>query len=82
MGIMTERFSRAEIRKDAAQEAVQAASAAVGEVTTIVTGAVRDVAGALGRFATEVFEIRDAARRAAIDSTPPDQLEDEAHPTP
>lgn len=76
MGVMTERFSRAEIRKDAAQEAVQAASAAVGEVATIVTGAVRDVAGALGRFATEVFEIRDAARRAEVDSAAPEQLDD------
>ena len=65
---MTERFSRAEIRKDAAQDAVQAASTAVGEVTTIITGAVRDIAGAVGRFATEVFEIREAARRADLDS--------------
>ena len=28
----------------------------------------RDVAGALGGFATEVFEIRDSARRAAEDT--------------
>lgn len=65
---MIERFSKAEIRKDATQDAVQAASTAVGEVATIVTGAVRDVAGAVGRFATEVFAIRDAARRAEADS--------------
>jgi hypothetical protein len=36
-------------------------------VTTIVTGAVRDVARAVGGFATEVFEIRDAARKAGRD---------------
>ena len=33
----------------------------------MVTGAVRDVAKAVGTFGTEVFEIRDAARRARED---------------
>jgi hypothetical protein len=33
----------------------------------IVTNAVRDVATALGGLATEVFEIRDASRKAADD---------------
>ena len=37
----------------------------VGQVATIITGAVRDVAGAVGGFATELFEIRDSARKAA-----------------
>lgn len=60
-----ERLSRAEIGKDAAQSAVEAAATTVGEVATIITGAVRGVAGALGGLATEVFEIREAARRAA-----------------
>ena len=40
----------------------------VGEVATIVTAAVRDVATAIGDFATEVFEIREASRRAAEDA--------------
>ena len=61
-------LSRAEIRKDAAQSAVEAAAGTVGAVTTILTSAVKDVAGALGGFATEIFEIRDSARRAAADS--------------
>ena len=39
----------------------------VGQVASIMTGAVRDVAKALGGFATEVFEIRDAARKAGRD---------------
>ncbi len=60
-----ERLSRAEIGKDAAQSAVEAAATTVGEVATIITGAVKGVAGALGGLATEVFEIREAARRAA-----------------
>ena len=36
----------------------------VGEVTTIITTAVKDVAGAIGGLATDVFEIRDGVRRA------------------
>lgn len=63
-----ERLSKGEIRKDAVQDAVTAAATTVGQVTTIITGAVRDVAGAVGGFATEIFEIRDSARRAREDS--------------
>ena len=57
-------LSRAEISKDAMQAGAQAAAGAVGEVATIITGAVKDVAGAIGSLATELFEIRDASRRA------------------
>jgi hypothetical protein len=64
---MKERLSKAEIRKDAVQNTVEAAAGAVGQVATILTGAVKDVAGTVGGFATELFEIRDAARRAAAD---------------
>ena len=39
----------------------------MGEVATIVTAAVRDIATAIGGLATEVFEIREAARKAAED---------------
>ena len=61
---MDDHLSRGEIRKDAVQDTIEAAAGTVGQVATIVTGAVRDVARALGGFATEVFEIRDAARKA------------------
>ena len=61
-------LSRNEIRKDAVQGAVEAAASTVGQVTSIVTTAVRDIAGALGGFATEVFEIRDSARKASADN--------------
>jgi hypothetical protein len=64
---MRDELSRAEIRKDALQDGVTAAAHTVGAITTIVTGAVGDVAKALGGFATEIFEIRDAARRAGQD---------------
>ncbi len=66
-GSARDRLSKAEIRKDALQDTVEATATAVGAVTTIVTGAVRDIARAVGGLATEVFEIRDAARRAATD---------------
>jgi hypothetical protein len=67
MAAMRDHLSKAEIRKDVVQDAVQAAATTVGQVTAIVTGAVRDVAGVLGGFATEIFEIRDSARKAAGD---------------
>jgi hypothetical protein len=61
------RLSDAEIGKDTIQAAVEAAAGTVGEVATIITSAVRDVATALGGFATEIFEIRDAAKKAQDD---------------
>ena len=64
---MKDHLSRAEIRKDAVQGAVEAAATTVGEVTSIVTTAVKQIAGAVGGLATEVFEIRDAARKASGD---------------
>jgi hypothetical protein len=64
---MKDRLSKTEIRKDALQDGVTAASQAVGTVTTIITAAVGDIARAVGGFATEIFEIRDAARRAGRD---------------
>lgn len=72
MGAMDEqvsrsRLSKSEIRKDAVQNVVEASAATVGQVTTIIATAVKDVAGVLGGFATELFEIRDATRRAADD---------------
>lgn len=65
-----DRLSRGEIGKDAVQATVEAAAHTVGQVATIVTRAVQEVAGAVGGFATEVYEIRDASRRAADDHEP------------
>jgi phytoene/squalene synthetase len=61
---MEDPLSKGEIRKDALEETVQSVASTVGEVTTIITTAVKDVAGAIGGLATDVFEIRDGARRA------------------
>jgi hypothetical protein len=58
-------FSRAEIGKDAVQATVEAAAETVGQVARIVTRAVQDIAVAVGGFATELYEIKDAARKAA-----------------
>jgi hypothetical protein len=66
---MNERLSKAEIRKDAVQNTVEAAAGTVGQVATIITAAVKDVAGTVGGFATELFEIREQARRASADQT-------------
>lgn len=62
---MDDQLSKAEIRKDAVQEIVGSGASTVGEVTSIITSAVKDVANAIGGLATDVFEIRDGARRAS-----------------
>lgn len=61
---MDERLSIGEVRKDALQEAAQSVASTVGEVAAIVTTAVKDVFGAIGGLATDVFEIREGVRRA------------------
>lgn len=65
---MKDQISKAEIRKDAIQDGVEAATHAVGQVTNIVVGAVGDVAKAVGGLATDLFEIREASKRASADS--------------
>jgi hypothetical protein len=64
LSVMDDRLSSGEIRKDALQEAAQSVASTVGEVTAIITTAVRDVFGAVGGLATDMFEIRDGVRRA------------------
>ncbi|WP_343993356.1 hypothetical protein [Nocardioides dubius] len=58
-------ISRAEIRKDAVQDSVDATINAVSAVGSTLTGAVRDIAHTIGGLATDLFEIRAAARRAS-----------------
>lgn len=65
---MRDRLSKNEITKDAVQHTISAGAETVASVTTILAGAVRDVVNAVGGFATEVFEIREAARRAREES--------------
>ena len=75
---MSDHLSRSEIGKDAVQSTVEAAASTVGEVAKIVTKAVQDVAGAIGGFATEVYEIRDASRRAVDEHGEPSASGDSA----
>jgi hypothetical protein len=64
---MKDRLSKAEINKDALQETVEAGAQTVGQVMSIVTGAIRDVTKAIGGFATDAFEIREGVRKAKSD---------------
>ena len=74
-------ISRGEIRKDAVQDALGAGIHAVEEIATIITRAVGDVAKAAGSLGTELFEIRDAARRAGREHDRPGP-EADADPDP
>jgi hypothetical protein len=53
-----------ETRKDTVQVALESAFTHVGEIVTIITTAGREVTRELGEWATEVIEMREAARRA------------------
>jgi hypothetical protein len=64
---MSEHFDRAETAKDTVQVAVESGATHVGSIVQIVTRAVRDVTHELGDWASDVFEMRDAARRAQAD---------------
>jgi hypothetical protein len=67
---MSDHLTKGEIAKDALQHTVEAGAETVASVAMIVTGAVRDITRALGGFATEMFEIRDAARKARAENDP------------
>ena len=67
---MSDHISKAEIRKDAVQNTVEAAAHTVGQVTNILVTAVGDVAKAVGGLGTDLFEIRDAARKAGEQHDP------------
>ncbi|MEO8887856.1 MAG: hypothetical protein ABI301_04810 [Jatrophihabitantaceae bacterium] len=56
-----------EIGKDTAQELAESAATHVGRIATIVSGAVREVAHEVGEWASDAFEMRDAANRAETD---------------
>jgi hypothetical protein len=65
---MSDTLDRLETRKDTIQVAVESGATHVGSIVGIVLGAVRDVTREVGEWATDVFEIRDAARRARTDA--------------
>jgi hypothetical protein len=61
---MEDPLDKLETRKDTIQVAVESGATHVGSIMSIVVGAVREVTREVGDWATDVFEIRDAARRA------------------
>lgn len=62
--------SKSETLKDTVQVAVETGATRVGRIVSIITGAIRDVAGEIGGFATDVYEMREAAKRAQADEKP------------
>ncbi len=61
-------LSRREIRKDAVQQSAEAAINATGRVTGMIFETVRNITTEIGTFATEIFEIREASKRAGKDN--------------
>jgi chemotaxis response regulator CheB len=58
-----------ETAKDTVQVLTESAASHIGRIAVIITGAVRDVAREVGDWATDAFEMRDAAKRAQSDDT-------------
>jgi hypothetical protein len=58
-------ISKLETGKDTVQVLTESAANHVGRIATIVTGAVREIAHEVGEWASDAFEMREAADRAA-----------------
>ena len=72
---MSDTLDSLETRKDTIQVAVESGATHIGSIVGIVVGAVRDVTRELGEWATDMFEMRDAARRARADAELRSELE-------
>ena len=64
------RLDSAETRKDVIQATIESGATHAGQIFGIVAGAVREVTREVGDFATDVFEMREAAQRAQVDEAP------------
>jgi hypothetical protein len=60
-------LSDGEISKDTLQTVVETGFEHVGKIASIITGAGGDITRELGEWATDIFEMRDAAARAKAD---------------
>ncbi|MGV9671743.1 MULTISPECIES: hypothetical protein [unclassified Gordonia (in: high G+C Gram-positive bacteria)] len=58
---------RIERNKDLVQELVESTATHVGQIATIITSAVADVAREIGEIITDGFEMREAAQKAKAD---------------
>jgi hypothetical protein len=63
---MSEAPGRLETRKDTLQIVIESGASHAGNIAGIVARAVRDVTREVGDWATDVFEIRAAARRSEV----------------
>lgn len=59
--------SKPEITKDTIQVAVESGADRIGRIAGIVTRAVRDITHEIGEWATDLFEITEAGKRANRD---------------
>ncbi len=59
--------SKFESNKDIVQEVTESAATRVGNIATIITGAVKDVAKEIGDLISDGVEMREAAKRAQAD---------------
>jgi hypothetical protein len=59
--------SKLEAAKDTAQVLTESAANRVGRIAVIITGAVREIAHEMGEWASDAFEMREAADRAVED---------------
>jgi hypothetical protein len=65
--------NRFEIGKDTVQVMTESAATHVGRIATILASAVREVTHEVGEWASDVFEMREAAEQAAEDDDPLDR---------
>lgn len=56
-----------EIGKDTLQEFAESGASHIGKIATIITDAVRDIAREVGEWASDAFEMKDAAAKADRD---------------
>ncbi len=61
-------LDRLETGKDTIQVAIESTATHLGSIFGIIVDAVHDVTHEAGEWATDLFEIRDAARRARADA--------------
>jgi len=73
---MSDTLDRLETRKDTIQVVIESGATHIGGIVGIVVGAVRDVTREIGDWAADVFEIRDAARRARTHTDVRSELQD------
>lgn len=61
-------LSKGEVRKDAIQQGADATLHTLGNLVSIAVDAARRVTNEVGQLSSEIFEIREAARRAREDN--------------